>query len=67
MKTVNTKTVKTVSTFFAIIFLSLFVTSCTDLNDEEDQFLIDNVETTSGTSFTGEDTGGSNGGDKDDV
>lgn len=43
MKTINLKTI------FIIIFLSLFITSCTDLESDDD-LLIDNIES---TQFTG--------------
>lgn len=36
----------TIKTIFTIIFLSLFITSCTDLESDNDDLLIDNIENT---------------------
>jgi len=47
---------KTLKIVFVMILLSLFVTSCTDLNSDNDNFAIDHIENTKA------DTGGGTGG-----
>ncbi len=60
---------KTLKTILVLIIMSLFLASCTDLINENDELVLDTIENTQGTGNTdltgdggGEGTGGGKGG-----
>ncbi len=58
---------KTLRTILVLIIMSLFLASCTDLINENDELVLDTIENTQGTTdtnMTGGDGEGENGGGK---
>ena len=58
---------KTLRTILVLIIMSLFLASCTDLINENDELVLDTIENTQGTSntnMTGEGSGQGSGGGK---
>ena len=56
---------KTLKIVMLMILFSLFMTSCTDLINSDDQVVMDHIENTQTTiDFTGEGEGGGNGEEK---
>lgn len=56
---------KTLKTILVLIIMSLFLASCTDLINENDELVLDNIENTQGLTGEGETgNGGGNGGGK---
>ncbi len=58
---------RTLKIVFVMILLSLFMTSCTDLINSDDETVLNNIENTQGVDFTGDGNDGTgSGGGKGD-